>query len=111
MASDDSHSSSRSSSSTFSTSTVDSSEFDTPVQSPGTGNTELIDDTRFSDDIFGDYFLHSNPIPDNFFFDINVEQPFDNDVSLSIAELDKSTSLSIAEFETTTLPSFDFFES
>ncbi|KAF5312543.1 hypothetical protein D9619_002865 [Psilocybe cf. subviscida] len=111
MASDDSQSSSRSTSSTFSSSTVESSELDTPAQSPSPDNAELIDDVRFSDDIFGDYFFHSNPISDNFFFDINVEQPFDKDVSLSVAEFDKSVSLSIAEFETTTLPSFDFFES
>lgn len=92
-------------------STVESSELSTPAQSPSPNNAELIDDIRFGDDIFGDYLLHSNPIPESFFFDINVEQPFDYDVSLSIAEFDKSTSLSIAEFETTTLPSFDFFES
>jgi hypothetical protein len=111
MASDDSQSSSRSSSSTFSVSTIGSSELSTPAQSPSPDNAELVDDVRFTDDMFGDYLFYSNSMPDNFFFDINVEEPFDKDVSLSVAEFDKSVSLSIAEFETTNLPSFDFFES
>lgn len=72
---------------------------------------DLIDDVRFSDDMFGDYLFYSNPMPDNFFFDISVEEPFDKDVSLSVEEFDKSVSMSIAEFEATTLPTFEFFES
>jgi hypothetical protein len=111
MASDDSQSSSRSSSSTFSLATVESSEPSTPAQSPRPDNAELVDDIRFTDDMFSDYLFYSNSMPNNFFFDINVEEPFDKDVSLSVAEFDKSVSLSITEFETTTLPAFDFFES